>query len=327
MNQKVARSKMCLLDIEVNRLSKVLFGLMICLAGSITVLNGIHGDYILFFVRCVLLLSSIIPISLRVNLDLAKLYYSFSINTDDEIKGSMARNSNIPEDLGRLQYLITDKTGTLTQNEMLLKKVCTEFAIFEADDPNHDFENILEENCAKFPQGPCNDDPAGEVSEVVVGDDGRPKKKKKRDQGNNVRDLITAFAICNNVTPVPEDPNIGTTLDIQNPGAMPKGRGTVQVADRAMFDEEFNSADASPANRRASFVPGRNAHSNQRPSGRNRSAKMILQASSPDEVALVKYSNAIKMELIERDRTFVQIQNCQGTFENYDIIANFPFSS
>ena len=54
---------------------------------------------------------------------------------------------------------------------------------------------------------------------------------------------------------------------------------------------------------------------------------MILQASSPDEVALVKYSNSIKMELIERDRTFVQIQNTQGTFENYDIIANFPFSS
>lgn len=79
----------------------------------------------------------------------------------------MARNSNIPEDLGRLQYLITDKTGTLTQNEMLLKKVCTEFAIFEADDPHQDFEKILEENCAKFPQGPCNDDPSGDVSEVA----------------------------------------------------------------------------------------------------------------------------------------------------------------
>jgi hypothetical protein len=32
---------------------------------------------------------------------------------------------------------------------------------------------------------------------------------------------------------------------------------------------------------------------------------MILQASSPDEVALVKYSNSMGMELIERDRTFV----------------------
>lgn len=34
---------------------------------------------------------------------------------------------------------------------------------------------------------------------------------------------------------------------------------------------------------------------------------MILQASSPDEIALVKYSNSIKMELIERDRTYVQL--------------------
>ena len=54
---------------------------------------------------------------------------------------------------------------------------------------------------------------------------------------------------------------------------------------------------------------------------------MILQASSPDEVALVKYSNSIAMELIERDRTFVQLKNTKGVFENYDIIANFPFSS
>jgi magnesium-transporting ATPase (P-type) len=59
--------------------------------------------------------------------------------------------------LGRLSYLITDKTGTLTQNEMLLKKVCTEFAIFESDDPNKDFEGFLEDNCEKFPEGPCND--------------------------------------------------------------------------------------------------------------------------------------------------------------------------
>lgn len=60
---------------------------------------------------------------------------------------------------------------------------------------------------------------------------------------------------------------------------------------------------------------------------RNADTKMILQASSPDEVALVKYSNSIAMELIERDRTFVQLRNSKGIYENYDIIANFPFSS
>ena len=142
---------MCLLDIEVNRLSKVLFLLMMVLSAALSMLNGLHGDYMMFFFRCILLLSSIIPISLRVNLDLAKLYYSYMINTDTKIEGSIARNSNIPEDLGRLSYLITDKTGTLTQNEMVLKKICTEFAIFESDDPYKDFLAILMDNCQKFP--------------------------------------------------------------------------------------------------------------------------------------------------------------------------------
>ena len=105
---------MCLLDKEVNNLSKLLFLLMVLLSLAISALNGFNGNEGMFFLRCVLLLSSIIPISLRVNLDLAKLYYSFRINSDEEIQGTTARNSNIPEDLGRLQYLITDKTGTLT---------------------------------------------------------------------------------------------------------------------------------------------------------------------------------------------------------------------
>ena len=123
MNQKKIRSKMCLLDMEVNFLSKLLFGLMVMLSAIITMLNGFTGQWEMLFFRCILLLSSIIPISLRVNLDLAKMYYSFSINSDEEILGSVARNSNIPEDLGRLSYLICDKTGTLTCNIMQYKMI------------------------------------------------------------------------------------------------------------------------------------------------------------------------------------------------------------
>ena len=54
------------------------------------------------FFRFILLLCSIIPISLRVNLDMAKIYYSHCINTDKEIDGTVARNSTIPEELGRI---------------------------------------------------------------------------------------------------------------------------------------------------------------------------------------------------------------------------------
>lgn len=81
-NQKKPRTKKCLLDIEVNFLSKVLFLMMFFLGVTITLLKGLHGNYWIFLFRIILLLSSIIPISLRVNLDLGKMYYSYMINSD-----------------------------------------------------------------------------------------------------------------------------------------------------------------------------------------------------------------------------------------------------
>jgi phospholipid-translocating ATPase len=49
---------------------------------------------------------------MRVNLEFAKLIYSIRINKDNSIEGTITRNSNIPESLGRISYLLTDKTGT-----------------------------------------------------------------------------------------------------------------------------------------------------------------------------------------------------------------------
>lgn len=73
--------------------------------------------------RYVLLFSYIIPISLRVNLEMGRVVYSQMIQRDSEIAGTLARTTTIPEDLGRISYLLTDKTGTLTKNEMIFKKI------------------------------------------------------------------------------------------------------------------------------------------------------------------------------------------------------------
>lgn len=49
--------------------------------------------------------------SLRVNLDMGKAAYGWMIMKDDNIPGTVVRTSTIPEELGRLVYLLTDKTG------------------------------------------------------------------------------------------------------------------------------------------------------------------------------------------------------------------------
>jgi len=102
MSGKKPRSKVGSLDLEINYLAKILFVLMLLLSLLIIVMDGFLGSWYYKYCRCVLLLCSIIPISMRINLDFAKVYYSYKINTDKDIDGTLARNSTIPEELGRV---------------------------------------------------------------------------------------------------------------------------------------------------------------------------------------------------------------------------------
>jgi len=75
------------------------------------------------FVVCLILLSFILPISLRTILDMVKVYNANSLSKDALMPGAFCRNSSIPEELGSIEFLFTDKTGTLTKNEMQLRKL------------------------------------------------------------------------------------------------------------------------------------------------------------------------------------------------------------
>lgn len=151
---------------QVNSLVLILVAMLLILSAACTVgdmvtrqVSGHHYDYLYLeqisgvgtgiktFARDMVtywvLFSALVPISLFVTVELVKYWHAILINDDLDMyydktdTPATCRTSSLVEELGMVEYVFSDKTGTLTCNMMEFKQ-CSIGGIMYADDVPED---------------------------------------------------------------------------------------------------------------------------------------------------------------------------------------------
>lgn len=125
---------------------------------------------------------------------MAKTVYSWFIQHDKEIPQTLVRSSTMSEELGRISYMLSDKTGTLTQNEMVFKRLHLGTVSFGSDS----MDEIMSHLETSFRQQKINNKQQTSITRRTI--------------VTRIRDAIEALALCHNVTPVYEA-NVGDNLN------------------------------------------------------------------------------------------------------------------
>ena len=165
MNAAVARYKTSKVMNITGYQILIVFSIQIIIAmigssiGTTWMINNLHISYLSFedngwdqnwgllFLQTtgtwVLIFTNFVPISLLVTLEIVKLFQGIFMSWDvlmfDREQGEpmKAQCTSINEDLGQIEYIFSDKTGTLTCNVMEFKKFSCKEGRFSLDDDTH----------------------------------------------------------------------------------------------------------------------------------------------------------------------------------------------
>ncbi|XP_036298512.1 probable phospholipid-transporting ATPase IM isoform X2 [Pipistrellus kuhlii] len=149
-NSGKTKFKRTSIDRLMNTLVLWIFGFLICLGIILAIGNSIWENQVgtqfrsflfwnkeeknfvfsgfLTFWSYIIILNTVVPISLYVSVEVIRLGHSYFINWDQKMYYSRkatpaaARTTTLNEELGQIEYVFSDKTGTLTQNIMTFKK-------------------------------------------------------------------------------------------------------------------------------------------------------------------------------------------------------------
>lgn len=102
----------------------------------------------LIFFTIFLMLNFLIPITLNIVIEGVKTFSGLFLTFDRKLYDTIIKkecgvlNTSIIEELGVVDCVLTDKTGTLTANEMVFRKMALKNAILLREELENDLERF-----------------------------------------------------------------------------------------------------------------------------------------------------------------------------------------
>ncbi|KAJ1566102.1 hypothetical protein HK096_001217 [Nowakowskiella sp. JEL0078] len=318
MNANDPRTKSSTLEILTNRIVILVFAFVLILSGALTTAAaywetnvGVHHwylqkapnsggtDYAAAFFSYVILFNTMVPISLYVTMEMVKLMQTRFINWDRSMYDPVtdtpaeARTSSLNEELGQVQYIFSDKTGTLTENLMVFRKLSVAGLSYFHNSKKHppptvdpNYHNIYTpapvEVLLKKIQSVLNSRHSDPMSALTTYVQSSSEATSEVCIEKALR-FLEAMALCHTIVP--------------DRSQLVKQKQNARISDTSVATDSFATD---------TFI--------------------AYQSSSPDEVALSDAAREMLFSLRDRNSTFVTI-SLFNDMKSYEVLQTLEFNS